>query len=111
MARLMRERILPRAEPWVAEEDGRVIAYATLEGSHLDSLDVLPEWQGRGVGAALLERAKALRPDGLELWVFQRSEEARRFYERHGFRLVRLTDGAANMERAPDALYRWAPEG
>jgi putative acetyltransferase len=30
-------------------------------------------------------------------------------YKRHGFELVRLTDGADNMEREPDALYRWSP--
>jgi hypothetical protein len=43
--------------------------------------------------------------------VFQRNEDARRFYERRGFRLVRLTDGADNMEREPDALYAWAGSG
>jgi ribosomal protein S18 acetylase RimI-like enzyme len=57
----------------------------------------------------LLDHAKALRPNGLQLWVFQRNAGARRFYERHGFRLVKLTDGSANMEREPDALYAWHP--
>jgi putative acetyltransferase len=41
--------------------------------------------------------------------VFQRNEAARRFYGRHGFHLVRLTDGAQNMEQEPDALYEWRP--
>ncbi len=41
------------------------------------------------------------------LWVFQTNTGAIRFYERHGFELVKLTDGAENMEREPDALYRW----
>jgi ribosomal protein S18 acetylase RimI-like enzyme len=63
--------------------------------------------KNRGIGAALLDHAKALRPEGLELWAFQKNVGARRFYERHGFRLVRLTDGAENMEREPDALYEW----
>ncbi len=35
---------------------------------------------------------------------------ARRFYERHGFRLVQVTEGSENMEREPDALYAWEPE-
>jgi hypothetical protein len=34
---------------------------------------------------------------------------ARRFYERHGLSVVRLTDGEGNEERAPDALYAWRP--
>ena len=75
----------------------------------LEKLYVDPEAQNRGVGTALLDQAKALRPDGLVLWVFQKNEGARRFYERHGFRLVKLTDGAENMEREPDALYEWQP--
>jgi GNAT superfamily N-acetyltransferase len=58
------------------------------------------------VGAALLEKAKELSPDELYLWVFQQNP-ARRLYERSGFVLVKLTDGAENMEREPDALYRW----
>ena len=58
------------------------------------------------MGSALLEKAKELRPDELYLWVFQKNP-ARRLYERSGFELVKLTDGAENMEREPDALYRW----
>ena len=59
----------------------------------------------------MLEHAKTVSPERLELWVFQKNDGARRFYERHGFRLVRLTDGADNMEREPDALYAWAGSG
>jgi GNAT superfamily N-acetyltransferase len=100
---------LERAELWVAEEDGRVVGFAGVEGDELSHLYVDPRAQGRGVGSALLEQAKSLRQDGLELWVFQKNDGARRFYERHGFRLVRLTDGAENMEREPDARYAWRP--
>ena len=73
----------------------------------LEKLYVDPEAQNRGVGTALLDEAKALRPEGFVLWVFQKNVRARRFYERHGFRLVKLTDGAENLEREPDALYQW----
>jgi putative acetyltransferase len=41
--------------------------------------------------------------------VFQKNVDARRLYERHGFRIMKLTDGAGNMEREPDALYCWEP--
>ncbi len=51
------------------------------------------------------------RPDGFALWVFQQNDGARRFYERHGLRLVRETDGSGNEERTPDALYEWRPSG
>jgi len=52
---------------------------------------------------------KQERPDGFPFWVFQRNEGARRFYERHGCRLVELTDGSGNEEKEPDALYEWRP--
>jgi hypothetical protein len=48
-------------------------------------------------------------PSGFRLWVFLQNAPARRFYERHGLRLVEETDGSRNEERTPDALYEWRP--
>jgi len=106
-------RIREHEEVWVAEEDGRLLGFLGIEHSTnlgapvLEKLYVDPAEQSRGVGTALLDKAKELRPGELYLWVFQKNP-ARRLYERNGFVLVRLTDGADNMEREPDALYRWA---
>ena len=105
-------RMREHEELWVAEEGGRLLGFLGIEQSTklrapvLEKLYVEPTEQNRGVGTALLEKAKELRPEELYLWVFQKNP-ARRLYERHGFELVRLTDGAENMEREPDALYRW----
>jgi putative acetyltransferase len=105
-------RIREHEEVWVAEEDDCVLGFLAIEHSTnleapvLEKLYVEPAEQNRGVGSALLEKAKELRPDELYLWVFQ-NNPARRLYERNGFVLVKLTDGADNMEREPDALYRW----
>jgi GNAT superfamily N-acetyltransferase len=92
---------------WVWEEGGEVVGFVGVDQGEVRHLYVAPPAQGRGIGAALLEHAKTVAPERLELWVFQQNDGARRFYERHGFRLVRLTDGAGNMEREPDALYEW----
>jgi putative acetyltransferase len=105
-------RIREHEEIWVAEEDGRLLGFLGIEHSTnlgapvLEKLYVEPGEQNRGIGSALLDKAKELRSDELYLWVFQKNP-ARRLYERHGFELVRLTDGTDNMEREPDALYRW----
>jgi ribosomal protein S18 acetylase RimI-like enzyme len=107
---LLGGRFLERAELWVVDE-GRVVGFAGVTGSELTHLYIDPSAQDRGVGSALLEHVKSLCPDRLELWVFQENAGARRFYERHGFELIRLTDGARNMEREPDALYEWRPAG
>jgi GNAT superfamily N-acetyltransferase len=110
---LIAARIREHEELWLAEEEGRLLGFLGIEHSTNLGADVLeriyvePGEQKRGVGSALLDKAKELRPGGLHLWVFQKNTGARRFYERHGFRLVKLTDGAENMEREPDALYRW----
>src|SRR6266542_3236011 len=71
--------IVERHEVWVAEAEGRIVGFI-----------------GRHPG--LLEHIY-VDPEGFQLWVFQKNEGARRFYDRHGFMLVRLTDGAENMER------------
>ena len=99
--------ILDRRPLWVAERDGRVVGFVGLEAGEVTHLYVEPASQGAGIGAALLEHVLALATGDLQLWVFQRNDGARRLYERHGFRLVELTDGAGNMEREPDALYEW----
>lgn len=101
--------MFPQHEVWVAELNGEVVGYAALSGELLGHLYVRPADQDRGVGSALLDVVKRERPYGFRFWVFQRNEGARRFYERHGCRLVELTDGAGNMEREPDALYEWTP--
>ena len=101
--------IVERHEVWVAEQDGIVTGFIGLEPGYLSHIYVDPSAQNRGIGTALLAHAKALLPDGMQLWVFQRNEGARRLYEREGFRLVELTDGQGNMEQEPDARYEWAP--
>jgi GNAT superfamily N-acetyltransferase len=101
--------ITTRHELWVIESEGRATGFAGLSPGWLDHLYMDPDSQNRGFGSMLLEHVKRLQPRGLRLWVFQKNAGARRFYERHDFRLEKMTDGASNMEREPDALYFWPP--
>jgi GNAT superfamily N-acetyltransferase len=95
-----------RLRPATADDlDGIDTVFARARDDMFTHIYAFPH--GRGAGSALLERAKELRPSGFRLWVFQRNEGARRFYERHGLRLVRLTDGAGNEHGEPDAMYEW----
>jgi ribosomal protein S18 acetylase RimI-like enzyme len=102
-ARVVGDR--PRAW-WVARRQGQVVAYMLIDGEELDHLYVSPSWQGRGFGSALLDKAKALSPDRLLLWTFQRNERARAFYEARGFLGIAQTDGE-NEENEPDVRYEW----
>jgi chorismate mutase/GNAT superfamily N-acetyltransferase len=104
--RWMLERVAD-GEVWLAEDGSRPVGLLVLEGDWLHSLYVAPGRTGQGIGSALLDLAKTLRPRGLGLWVFVANERARRFYERHGFVEVRRTDGRHNEERVPDIEMAW----
>ena len=105
--RWMAERLAADSEGWVAERDGRVVGYLVLTGDWVDDLFLAPGATGQGLGAALLDLAKAQRPVGLCLWVFETNHGARRFYRRHGFVELETTDGSSNEERAPDVRMAW----
>ncbi len=101
------ERLAAGDEMWVAEASDEVVGYCHVAGDWLDALYVAPERAGRGVGSALLDLVKSLRPDGFALWVFVSNEPARRFYRRHGLVDLERTDGSGNEERSPDLRMAW----
>jgi ribosomal protein S18 acetylase RimI-like enzyme len=105
----VRDVVLPGSQVWVAELGGRVVGYAAVDGDDLDALYLLADVRRRGIGSRLLEAAKAHRPLGLDLFVFQKNTGARAFYLRHGFTVTAVTDGSANMEHEPDMAMRWSP--
>ncbi len=78
-----------------------VIAYGD---GWIHQLYVLPDFQGQGVGSALLAHA-AEEMSEIRLWTFQRNLAARGFYEHHGFKAIELTDGRGNEEQEPDILF------
>jgi len=95
----------------VAEGEAYVTtdAFALLRDDTLSHLYVHPASIGRGLGHALFEHVKTVRPDGFEFWVFQENDRARRFYEAHGAVPVEFGDGSGNEEGAPDVRYEWRP--
>jgi chorismate mutase/GNAT superfamily N-acetyltransferase len=95
-------------EVWVAEDaDGLLLGYALMTATWLDHLFVEPERQSAGVGGALLDAVKGLRPDGFCLWVFESNLCARAFYARRGLVELERTDGSGNEEKAPDVRMAW----
>ena len=108
--RYFREVIAVRYTVWLAELDGRIVAFMALRGDVLEQLFVAVDRQRQRIGTRLLAMAKQLSPGGLRLFTFQRNDGARRFYERHGFRAVRLGVSPA-PESEPDVEYCWVPEG
>ena len=101
--------VLPERETWVIEDEGAVVALMVLEPGWIDQLYVEPMYTGRGLGSRLVDLAKELNADGLDLWTFQANAGAKRFYERHTFVAVDTTEGD-NEEGAPDVRYHWPNE-
>ncbi len=99
---LSRKHALPYL-PQLHTPEENIIAFTPEWINHLY---LLPQAQGRGIGSRLLALAKE-QARTLDLWIFQKNLNAQRFYERHGFEVVRMTDGSKNEEREPDVLLRW----
>jgi ribosomal protein S18 acetylase RimI-like enzyme len=73
----------------------------------IDQLYISPCSVGHGAGSQLLTFAKSKLGSPIRLHTFQENFDARRFYERHGFKILEFSDGAANEEKCPDILYEW----
>ena len=98
---------LVRREVWLAENGETLLGFADVQADWLESLYVTPRHTGEGIGAALLDLVKSLRPNGFCLWVFQSNTGARRFYRDRGLVELEHTDGSANEERSPDLRMAW----
>ena len=101
--------VMPTMEVWVIDGDvSGIVALMALQSGWVEHLHVDPELTGLGLGSRLIETAKQRSRGDLDLWTFQSNAGARRFYERHGFAAVAMTD-SDNEEGEPDVHYRWSP--
>jgi ribosomal protein S18 acetylase RimI-like enzyme len=106
--RHFRDVVMRNHEVWLAVEDDAIVGMLAFGEHAIDQLHVEPRCQGRGIGTALLDRAKARSPRGLTLSTHQGNERARAFYERRGFRAVQL-GVSPPPEGEPDVKYAWDP--
>lgn len=106
--RWLQERLeQPGRELWVASRENLVLGFVQLDGAWLNLIFVHPERPARGVGDALLDLVKALRPGGFGLRVHQANERARAFYRRHGLVELEATDGTGYSDATPDLQMAW----
>jgi len=102
----VRERLFAECQIWGYFNDEELVGIIAFREGWIDQLYILPTWQRRRIGTALLQVAQD-RFDRLSLWTFQRNKTARGFYEKHGFVAIRETDGSRNEEKDPDVMYSW----
>jgi ribosomal protein S18 acetylase RimI-like enzyme len=100
----------------IARDGERMLGFATClfagrDEPLLDSLHVLPDARGRGVGSALLARvADEVERRGARTMVVEVVEEnvrTRRLYERLGARYVTTEPAGWAPEFVREAQYRW----
>lgn len=86
--------LLPSARCLVAEAGNQVCGFGSLEltKSRLESLFVLPQYAGIGLGRRLLQALEELARDaGITTLNVQASLNAREFYAKHGYRLCKMS--------------------
>ena len=79
--------------------DESPVGIVSVQGSLIENLYILPEFQGKGYGTILLHFAMAQCEDRPTLWILDNNEGAYRLYARNGFRKTGRT------EKLTDRLY------
>lgn len=105
---ILKECAVTVAEGDAGKVERGIVSFLAQEGDEVRMLYTHPDFIGAGAGSLLIEVAKRSGVAALELWCFQANTLGRRFYERHGFKAIRFTDGQDNEEKTPDVRYRWA---
>lgn len=101
-----RHVIAQECEVWLASDREQILGLLALRDDLIDQLFVAVDEQRRGVGSALLVKARERSPDQLRAYTFQKNGPARAFYEKHGFEIVR-SGISPPPENEPDFEYMW----
>ena len=103
-----RDELVPEAAIIVAEKNGAVIGFVTLDRQgYLDQLVVAPEHWGSKVARMLVDEAKDRAACGITLLVNEDNARAIRFYERNGF--VRAGKAVNPASSQPVLKMAWKP--
>ena len=103
------DQVLPRNEVLVAVSGNVVVGFIAVTTDSVTQLYVDKEYQGRGIGTALLDWAMENSKGRLWLYTFEQNLSAQRFYERRGFKII--ARGFETHWKLPDIKYEWvAPE-
>lgn len=101
-------RQLAAAELYVAEDAGRILGFAGLQGDYLAGIFVESAQRSRGIGRQLLDHIKNIRP-AFSLSVYQKNTRAVSFYIREGFRIV--SEGRDDETGEADFTMAWEQAG
>ena len=84
----MRETYIPSSDTYVFTDNGIIKGFLSLHGDTLAAIFVSPDFQGKGIGQQLMDKAKALR-EKLVLTVYRENAKGVQFYRKCGFEIVK----------------------
>ena len=104
-----RDDLVPAATIVIAERDGIMIGFVTIERQtgYLDQLVVAPEFWRSGIGRMLVDEAKRLSPEKIELHVNQDNERAIALYTKTGFSIT--GESVSKHSGLPLYVMTWRP--
>ncbi len=83
----MREIYIPASDTFVFADKGIIKGFFSLHGDTLAAMFVSPEFQGKGIGQKLMDKAKSLR-NKLDLTVYKENAKSIDFYKKCGFVMI-----------------------
>ena len=98
-------QVLPKNTVRVALQGGRLVGFIAATPESVSQLYVRVSCLAQGIGSLLLHWAKEQSNGSLWLYTFARNTNARRFYEKHGFKAV--ATGFEPMWKLEDVKYEW----
>ncbi|WP_066309545.1 GNAT family N-acetyltransferase [Bacillus sp. FJAT-29814] len=85
--------------------DDNVVGMIAYNEREISQLYIHTGYQGMGIGQTLLDKVKEQSSGRLTLYTFEVNENAQRFYEKNGFKIIGR--GHENEENLPDIQYEW----
>lgn len=93
------------------EKAGYYRFYKNEDGEYeIDDLYILPEFQNRGVGSAVVKKCCFSVNASVMLYVFIRNERAVAFYKKHGFKIVKTVGDSRYIMKKDGRKYYEAYE-
>ncbi len=100
--------LLDRRHLLLADDNGEIVGYLSADHDHyIHALYLRAGVRGKGIGSALMHKAKEMFPDELRLGVHVPNRRARDFYERQGFVETGRIPAGDTDEGIEELRMRW----
>lgn len=100
------KNILPNAEIYVYLEDNFILGFIGLNDNHIEGIFVNSNYQGKGIGTDLLNKAKEIKQQ-LTLNVYKKNSKAIKFYQKNGFEITEENIDEENDEVEYIMLWKY----